>query len=119
MTSATAANMDCKTGVYSTFDQLVIKNHGQFSTIEQIKSYNRFMASYLPVTSSLVDTIGHFSNTALTTPNFALMKSSVVDNVGASAINAQNSFSVHLPSGFLITYSTLIKQVQSKEMLPQ
>ena len=102
MTSDILSNMDCKTGVYSTIDQLVIKNHGQFSTIEHIKNYNRFMASYLPVTSSLNDTIGHFSNTALTTPNFALMKSSVVDNVGATALVPQNSFSVHLPSGFLL-----------------
>tara|TARA_R110000823_G_scaffold48153_7_gene122569 strand:+ start:35 stop:1396 length:1362 start_codon:yes stop_codon:yes gene_type:complete len=97
------ANMDAKTGIFSTMDQLVIKNHGQFSTIEQIKSYNRFMASYLPVTSSLNDTMGHFSNTALTCPNFALMKSSIVDNVGTvSPFAPQNSFSVHLPSGFLL-----------------
>jgi hypothetical protein len=102
MTDATAANMDSKTGIYSTFDQLVIKNHGQFSVIENIKNYNRFMASYLPVTSSLEDTMGHFSNTALTAPNWNTMKLSVVNNVGNSADNPQNSFSVHLPSGFLL-----------------
>lgn len=102
MTAGTAANMDAKTGVYSTFDQLVIKNHGQFSVIENIKNYNRFMASYLPVTSSLNDTIGHFSNTALTAPNFNTMKTTVVDNVGDSMENPQNSFSVHLPCGFLL-----------------
>ena len=46
--------------IFSTWDQLVIKNLGQYSTIEHIKNYNRFMASYMPVTSSSQDTIGHF-----------------------------------------------------------
>ena len=96
--------MDPTLGVYSTIDQLVIKNVAQFSTVEHIKNYNRFMASYLPVTSSLNDGIGHFSETALTEPNWNLMKSSVVNwSGGADAANHKtNNFSVHLPCGLFM-----------------
>lgn len=100
--AADAVNMDCKTGIYSTFDQLVLKNHSQFATIEHIKNYNRFMASYLPVTSSIEDTTGHFGNTALTMPNYNLMKTKVVDSSTPAGLGEKKSFSVHLPSGFLL-----------------
>ena len=101
--NTSVASMDAKTGLYSCFNQLVLKNHGQFSTIEHIKNYNRFLASYLPITSALSDTIGHFSNTALTTSNYNLTKGQA-DNNGADAAGLlpQNSFSLHLPSGFLL-----------------
>jgi len=100
--AADALNMDCKTGIYSCMDQLVIKNHSQFATIEHIKNYNRFMASYLPVTSSIEDTTGHFGNTALTMPNYNLMKKKVVDSSTPAGVGEKKSFSVHLPSGFLL-----------------
>tara|TARA_R110001632_G_scaffold1759_2_gene7868 strand:+ start:959 stop:2326 length:1368 start_codon:yes stop_codon:yes gene_type:complete len=102
LSNTSLAQMDPKTGLYSCFNQLVLKNHGQFSTIEQIKSYNRFMASYLPVTSALSDTIGHFSNTALTTSNYNLTKGQNEHNGQADGTRPQNSFSLHLPSGFLL-----------------
>ena len=98
-------NMDARTGVYGAIDQLVIKNVGQFSTIEHIKSYNRFMASYVPVTSAVSDVSGHFNETALMSGNYGLQKETVVDGVtGDTAENGlnTNSFSVHLPCGLLL-----------------
>ena len=102
--AAKKLTMDGTNGIYSAIDQLVVKNVGQFSTIEHIKNYNRFMASYIPITSALDDTTGHFAETALTQPNFALMKSSVVEHVGAPAdANYQtNQFSIHLPCGLFL-----------------
>ena len=90
--------------IFSTWDQLVIKNLGQYSTIEHIKNYNRFMASYMPVTSSSQDTIGHFGETALTMPNYEQMKLSVVENSGDVNANdyRKNSFSTHLPCGLFL-----------------
>ena len=106
-TPATAADkltMDGTNGIYSTIDQLVVKNVGQFSTIEHIKNYNRFMSSYMPITSSIDDTTGHFAETALTQPNWNLMKKSVVNNAGAPADGnyATNQFSIHLPCGLFM-----------------
>ena len=98
-------NMDCRTGVFGAIEQLVVKNVGQFSTIEHIKSYNRFMASYMPVTSADTDVSGHFSETALTTANPYEQKQSVVNGKGAAGAvndNDQNSFSVHLPCGLFL-----------------
>tara|TARA_R110000824_G_scaffold242320_2_gene430985 strand:+ start:270 stop:1604 length:1335 start_codon:yes stop_codon:yes gene_type:complete len=100
--SADALSMDCLSGVYSTFDQLVIKNVGQFSTIEHIKNYNRFMASYMPVSTSVEDAMGHFGETALTMPNHSLMKSKVVDWSGHGTSTKRNDFSVHLPCGMFL-----------------
>ena len=96
--------MDSTLGVYSCIDQLVIKNVGQFSTIEHIKNYNRMMASYLPVTSALSDTQGHFSETALTEPNYHLMKQGVVDWAGDDGGGnlKTNDFSIHLPCGLFM-----------------
>tara|TARA_R110000824_G_scaffold59907_3_gene160498 strand:+ start:503 stop:1615 length:1113 start_codon:yes stop_codon:yes gene_type:complete len=96
--------MDNTLGVYSCIDQLVIKNVGQFSTVEHIKNYNRFMASYLPITSSIQDAQGHFSETALTEPNYNLMKQSVVDWSGdpGAANYKTNDFSIHLPCGLFM-----------------
>ena len=90
--------------VFSTWDQVVIKNLGQYSTLEHIKNYNRMMASYMPVTSSNQDTIGHFGETALTMPNYNLMKTSVVENSGDPGANnfETNSFSTHIPCGLFL-----------------
>jgi len=40
-------------GVYSTFDSLSFRTQRTKSEIETINSYNRFMSSYLPITTSL------------------------------------------------------------------
>tara|TARA_R110002167_G_scaffold11857_3_gene51286 strand:+ start:920 stop:2251 length:1332 start_codon:yes stop_codon:yes gene_type:complete len=90
--------------IFSTWDQVVIKNLGQYSTLEHIKNYNRMMASYMPVTSSNQDTIGHFGETALTMPNYNLMKTSVVENSGDVNANnfTTNSFSTHIPCGLFL-----------------
>lgn len=101
-TSRDYLNMNCRTGVYGAFDQLVIKNVGQFSTIEHIKNYNRMMASYMPVTSAHSDVSSHFNQTALTTGSPSEQKVSVVNGTAGENDTELNSFSVHLPCGFFL-----------------
>ena len=47
-------------GVYSIIDSLTIKSQATHQVIEEIRHFPRFMASYLPVTSSEQDNAGHF-----------------------------------------------------------
>jgi len=88
--------MDEALGAYSIIDQIVIKSQsGQI--IEQIRHYGRMMASYLPVTSSLNDGLGHLNETTLTTPSYQAHKEGVVDI--PSMRNTGNAFCIPLVSG--------------------
>ena len=60
--------MSAKLGVYSTIDTLTIKSQRTGQTIESIRNYNRFLASYLPVISSKEDNMGHMYESALIMP---------------------------------------------------
>ena len=83
-------------GAYSIIDQIVIKSQsGQI--IEQIRHYGRMMASYLPVTSSLNDGLGHLNETTLTTPSYKAHKDGVVDL--KSMRNTGNAFCIPLVCG--------------------
>jgi len=90
--------MDEALGAYSIIDQIVIKSQsGQI--IEQIRHYGRMMASYLPVTSSLNDGLGHLNETTLTTPAYQAHKNGVVDI--KSMRNTGNAFCIPLVSGLM------------------
>ena len=91
--------MSEKLGVYSTIDTLTIKSQKTGQTIESIRHYNRFLASYLPVTTSKQDNIGHLSESALILPNYAAQTQSVVNIPSASS--TQNHFCMNLPCGLL------------------
>ena len=91
--------MSEKLGVYSTIDTLTIKSQRTGQTIESIRHYNRFLSSYLPVTTSKQDGIGHLSQSALILPNYAAQTQSVV-NIPSSS-STKNSFCINLPCGLL------------------
>ena len=91
--------MSEKLGVYSCIDTLTIKSQRTGQTIESIRHYNRFLASYLPVTTSKEDGIGHLSESALILPNYAAQQQSVV-NIPSSS-STQNHFCMSLPCGLL------------------
>ena len=92
-------------GMFSIIDQLVIKSQATHQVIEEIKNYNRFMTSYLPVTSSTEDSLGHLSQQALVLPNYQAQKIGVVDiptgnpTSGTSSTSPGNAFCIHLPCG--------------------
>ena len=96
--------MDPRLGVYAMFEQLTLRHNKTKSPVETIKHYNKFMSSYLGATHSSEDLMGHLQETALINPNSRTMLEQVVQSAaGAAAGSARkNSFSVHLPSGFLM-----------------
>jgi len=89
--------MSEKLGIYSTIDTLTIKSQKTGQTIETIRHYNRFLASYLPVTSSKQDNMGHLYTSALILPNYAAQTESVV-NI-PSQDTTGNHFCCALPCG--------------------
>jgi len=102
---AQAINMDNRLGIFAMFDQLVIRHNKSKQTCEHIRHYNRYLSSYLGMTSSKQDMMGHLSQSALMMPNSAAMQGSVVA-AGLSAAGGAavpRSFSCHLPSGFVMS----------------
>jgi|TARA_R110000824_G_scaffold101447_2_gene241057 hypothetical protein len=89
-------NTPARLGVYACIDQLVLKSQQTHQTIEHIRHYNRFASSFLPVTSSLQDNMGHLAESSLTMPNWALHKQSVLQ---MPAQRTGNDFCVSLPCG--------------------
>ena len=97
VSSVSTLAMSDKLGVYSTIDTLTIKSQRTGQTIESIRNYNRFLASYLPVTSSQQDNMGHMYDSALILPNYAAQQQAVV-NIPSSS-STQNHFCMSLPCG--------------------
>ena len=91
--------MSEKLGVYAAIDTLTIKSQRTGQTIESIRHYNRFLASYLPVTNSQEDAMTHMNETALIMPNWETQRQSVVNIPSGST--TQNSFCMALPCGIL------------------
>ncbi len=91
--------MSEKLGVYSCIDTLTIKSQRTGQTIESIRHYNRFLSSYLPVTTSEQDNMGHTYETALTLPSYAAFQESVI-NIPSSS-STMNHFCMPLPCGLL------------------
>ena len=95
--NASSLRMDETLGAYSVISQLTIKSQATHQVIEEIRHYPRFLASYLPATSTLNDSAGHMSETALTTPAFQSQKFGVVDL--PSMVTTANRFCLTLPCG--------------------
>ena len=89
--------MSEKLGVYSCIDTLTIKSQRTGQTIESIRHYNRFLASYLPAINSLDDNMTHLYESALILPNYEAQTQSVV-NIPSSS-STQNHFCMSLPCG--------------------
>ena len=97
--------MDNRLGVFALWDQLVIRHAKSKSVCEHIRHYNRYMQTYLALTSSKQDLMGHLNQAILSEPNSEAMFLNVV----ASGTDAEGqdpipkSFSCHLPSGFIMS----------------
>jgi len=98
-------NMDNRLGIFAMWDQLVIRHNKSKQTCEHIRHYNRYLSSYLGMTSSKQDMIGHLSESALMMPNSAAMNQSVVASglTAAGGPVIPREFSCHLPSGFMMS----------------
>jgi hypothetical protein len=90
-----ALAISSRLGVWSCFQQLIWRSSKFQTTISHEKNWNRWLASYLALSSGFEDSVGHFSESALTFPNFETSKRSIV------AKDTRQSFCVHLPCGLL------------------
>ena len=90
-TNASSLTASHKLGVYGAIEQLTWRNSKTKQITESVRSYGRFMSSFLPVMSSKEDAIGHLSETALVHNSGDSFKVNVIRST------AGNSFSIPLP----------------------
>ena len=100
---ATKISMDNRLGIFALWDQLVVRHQKSAQIIEHIRHYNKYMSTYLGLSSSLSDKTGHLNQTCLIQPNQdAMFHNVVASHAGTAAGNARkNEFSCHLPCGSL------------------
>ena len=104
--------MDNRLGAFALWDQLVIRHAKSKSVCEHIRHYNRYMQTYLALTSSKQDLMGHMNQAILSEPNSEAMFLNVVSSgTVAEGVAGQGvipkSFSCHLPSGFIMSGNTI------------
>lgn len=90
-----ALSLNTRLGVYSTCAQLIWRSLKHQTTISHERNWNRWLASYLALSSSPEDALGHMGLTALTSSNYNLERSTIAEKDEA------NRFCIHLPCGLL------------------
>ena len=102
-TVMTDANASCRMpenlGVYSCIDSLTFGTMRTKQTLEYIKSYSRFVASYLDCVVSKEDAMTYLNNQALIMPNYRTQQAAVVMSPYNADTGTKNSFSIPLISG--------------------
>ena len=94
--------MNERLGVNSLIDQLNIFSQKTGQTMESINHWNRMMSSYLSVTQSQQDFVGHSYESSLRCSNFAAQQKGVVENTQGDAAGgglSPNEFCIPLVSG--------------------
>ena len=107
---ANPITMDNRLGIYAMWDQLVVRHNKTKQVVEHIRHYNRYLQSYLGLTSSKQDLMTHMNNTALIQPNSESMLVNVVSSAaGRTPAQGANKrpFSCHLPSGFSMSGNSI------------
>lgn len=91
--------MNNRLGIFNVMESLTIRSQRSKLICENIRHYSKFMNSYMAMTSSLQDQMGHLAESCLIMPNAETFRKSVMESQGA--VPQTNSFSAHLPCGFL------------------
>tara|TARA_R100000808_G_C2150123_1_gene158730 strand:+ start:2432 stop:3811 length:1380 start_codon:yes stop_codon:yes gene_type:complete len=104
---ANRITMDNRLGIYAMWDQLVVRHNKTKQVVEHIRHYNRYMNSYLGLTSSKQDLLGHMSNACLMGPNSHFMSQNIVATTAAQPDAAKRPFSCHLPCGFSMSGNSI------------
>ena len=103
-------NSTMRNGILGCIDQIVITSIKGRQVIEHLHHVSRFVSAHKSYTTSLNDSIGFQSQTEQTNPNYFLNKICNIDGkvvaTGDNNVNT-NTFSLHLPSGFLSTSSVI------------
>ncbi len=96
--------MDNRLGIFGVWDQLIIRHNKSKQICEHIRHYNRYLSTYLGLTSSKQDLMGHLNESCLIQPNEEMMFKNVVANGTAlTTVGIPKEFSCHLPSGFIMS----------------
>lgn len=90
-----ALALNSRLGVYSTMSQLIFRSLKHQTTISHERNWNRWLATYLALSSSPEDALGNMGLTALTNSNYNLEQTTIAQRTAA------NNFCVHLPCGLL------------------
>lgn len=93
--------MNNRLGIYNVFESLTIRANRSKMICESIRHYSKYLNSYFGVSSSLQDQMGHLGETALIMPNAETFRKSVMESANTDAPQT-NSFSAHIPSGFMM-----------------
>ena len=99
-----AITMDNRLGIFALWDQLVIRHQKSAQIVEHIRHYNRYMSTYLGLSSSKQDLMGHLNESCLIQPNAESMFQNVICSPAGTldGDGRKNEFSCHLPSGFIM-----------------
>ena len=96
--------MNNRLGIYNVIDTFTVRSVKSKMICESIRHYSKYLNTYLGLTSSLQDQMGHLAETCLIMPNAETFRKSVIENASNQpGVDAQtNSFSFHTPSGFMM-----------------
>ena len=100
LTDGDAVSMNNRLGVYNVIESLTIRAGRSKMVCENIRHYSKFMNTYMAMTSSLQDQMGHLGQSCLIHPNATAFRKSVVESPSTDVAQT-NSFSFHLPCGFV------------------
>jgi len=101
LTDGDDLTMNNRLGIYNCFESLTIRSVKSKMICENIRHYSKYLNTYLGLTSSLQDQMGHLAQTCLIMPNATTFRKSVMENASTDAAQT-NSFSFHIPSGFMM-----------------
>ena len=99
LTTGDNVTMSNRLGIFNVMESLTIRSQTSKLECESIRHYSKFMNSYLAMTSSLQDQIGHMGESNLIMPNSSAFRKAVMESPNTTG--QTNSFSTHLPCGFL------------------
>jgi hypothetical protein len=94
--------MNERLGINSVVDQLTIFSQKSSQVMEHINHHNRMMSSYLSVTQSVDDFVGHTYETSLRFPNFKGQELGVITNTQADDATGKNEFCIPLVCGLFL-----------------
>lgn len=100
LTDGDAVSMNNRLGIFNVIESLTIRAGRSKMVCENIRHYSKFMNTYMAMTSSLQDQMGHLGQSCLIHPNATAFRKSVVESPNTDAVQT-NSFSFHLPCGFV------------------
>lgn len=101
LTDGDLVSMNNRLGIYNVIESLSIRAGRSKMVCESIRHYSKFMNSYMAMTSSIQDQMGHLGQTCLVHPNSTAFRKSVMESPAGATVAQTNSFSFHLPCGFI------------------